>query len=65
MGNVNGTVKNKIWNESSLNDEAGKLLMDSYDEHARRARLLATVHGKAIKDVTKKMRLEFIELLTI
>lgn len=31
--------------ESSLNDEAGKNFMDSYDEYARRARLLAGVHG--------------------
>lgn len=32
--------------ESSLNDEAGKLFMDSYEEYSRRARLLATVHGR-------------------
>ena len=31
--------------ESSLNDEAGKNFMESYDEYARRARLLANVHG--------------------
>lgn len=31
--------------ESSLNDEAGKSFMDSYDEYARRAKLLAGVHG--------------------
>jgi len=31
--------------ESSLNDEAGKNFMDSYDEYAKRARLLAGVHG--------------------
>jgi len=31
--------------ESSLNDEAGKNFMNSYDEYARRARLLAGVHG--------------------
>ncbi|KAL3807852.1 hypothetical protein ACHAXA_009880 [Cyclostephanos tholiformis] len=31
--------------ESSLNDEAGRNFMDSYDEYARRARLLAGVHG--------------------
>ena len=31
--------------ESSLNDEAGRSFMDSYDEYARRARLLAGVHG--------------------
>lgn len=32
--------------ESSLNDEAGKLFMESYDEYAKRARLMANVHGK-------------------
>ena len=31
--------------ESSLNDEAGKNFMESYDEYAKRARLLAGVHG--------------------
>ncbi|KAL7488995.1 hypothetical protein ACHAW6_014579 [Cyclotella cf. meneghiniana] len=31
--------------ESSLNDEAGKNFMESYDEYARRAKLLASVHG--------------------
>ena len=32
--------------ESSLNDEAGKLFMESYDEYARRARLMTNVHGR-------------------
>ena len=32
--------------ESSLNDEAGKLFMESYDEYHRRARLMADVHGR-------------------
>jgi ubiquitin-conjugating enzyme E2 S len=31
--------------ESSLNDEAGKLFMDSYDEFARRARIMTQVHA--------------------
>lgn len=31
--------------ESSLNDEAGKLFMDSYDEFARRARIITEVHA--------------------
>ena len=31
--------------ESSLNDEAGKLFMESYDEFARRARIMAEVHA--------------------
>ncbi|GAX22908.1 ubiquitin-conjugating enzyme E2 S [Fistulifera solaris] len=39
--------------ESSLNDEAGKLFMESYDEYAKRARLLADVHGRS-SSVTKE-----------
>ncbi|TYZ61682.1 hypothetical protein PybrP1_005694 [[Pythium] brassicae (nom. inval.)] len=31
--------------ESSLNDEAGRLFMDSYDEYARRARLWTAIHA--------------------
>lgn len=34
--------------ESSLNDEAGKLFMDSYDEYSKRARLMADVHGRSM-----------------
>lgn len=33
--------------ESSLNDEAGKLFMESYQEYAKRAKLMAQVHGRA------------------
>ena len=36
--------------ESSLNDEAGKLFMDSYDEFARRARISTDVHALADDD---------------
>ena len=32
--------------ESSLNDEAGKLFMESYHEYAKRAKLMAQVHGR-------------------
>lgn len=32
--------------ESSLNDEAGKMFMDSYDEYFKRAQLLTSVHAK-------------------
>ena len=32
--------------ESSLNDEAGKLFMESYDEFARRARIMTGVHAE-------------------
>lgn len=38
--------------ESSLNDEAGKLFMDSYEEFAARARIMTEVH--AIPAVEKK-----------
>ncbi|KAG5178298.1 ubiquitin-conjugating enzyme E2S [Tribonema minus] len=31
--------------ESSLNDEAGKLFMESYEEFSRRARLMTSVHA--------------------
>lgn len=34
--------------ESSLNDEAGKLFMESYDEFSKRAKLMADVHGRPI-----------------
>jgi ubiquitin-conjugating enzyme E2 S len=34
--------------ESSLNDEAGKLFMESYEEYSKRARLMADVHGRPI-----------------
>lgn len=37
--------------ESSLNDEAGKLFMDSYEEYAKRARLMADVHGRSVSAV--------------
>jgi hypothetical protein len=32
--------------ESSLNDEAGKLFMESYEEYSKRAHLMADVHGR-------------------
>jgi hypothetical protein len=34
--------------ESSLNDEAGKLFMESYDEYSKRARLMADIHGRSL-----------------
>jgi hypothetical protein len=35
--------------ESSLNDEAGRLFMESYDEYSKRARLMADVHGRNVE----------------
>ena len=34
--------------ESSLNDEAGKLFMESFEEFARRARIMTDVHAERI-----------------
>lgn len=39
--------------ESSLNDEAGKLFMESYDEYARRARLMTSVHAPKVSSIVK------------
>ena len=36
--------------ESSLNDEAGKLFMDSYEEFARRARIMTEVHALPVSE---------------
>ena len=35
--------------ESSLNDEAGKLFMDSYEEFSRKARIMTEVHAIDIR----------------
>mmetsp|Transcript_26607 Transcript_26607/g.62507 ORF Transcript_26607/g.62507 Transcript_26607/m.62507 type:complete len:268 (+) Transcript_26607:181-984(+) len=40
--------------ESSLNDEAGKLFMESYDEYSKRARLMTDVHGRPYSSVTSE-----------
>lgn len=39
--------------ESSLNDEAGKLFMESYDEYSKRAHLMADVHGRPNSSVVE------------
>lgn len=48
--------------ESALNDEAGKLFMESYDEFADRARLMTGVHAsrrsKAARDGGSACELE-------
>jgi len=40
--------------ESSLNDEAGKLFMESYDEYSKRARLMTDVHGRPQSSATSE-----------
>lgn len=47
--------------ESSLNDEAGKMFMDSYEEFANRARIMTEVHastgeGKVGDDTSKPQK---------
>lgn len=37
--------------ESSLNEDAGKLFMESYEEYCKRARLHADVHGRKLSIV--------------
>lgn len=37
--------------ESSLNDEAGKLIMESYDEYAKKARLMTSIHAASSSGV--------------
>lgn len=46
--------------ESSLNDEAGKLFMESYEEYSKRAKLMASIHGrsKVVADESKEKSLE-------
>jgi len=41
--------------ESSLNDEAGKLFMESYEEYANRAKLMANVHGRITSCVVDRV----------
>ncbi|RKP06356.1 ubiquitin-conjugating enzyme/RWD-like protein, partial [Thamnocephalis sphaerospora] len=33
--------------DSALNDEAGRLLSERYEDYAKRARLLTTIHGQS------------------
>ena len=35
--------------ESSLNEEAGRLLLEKYDDYAKHARLMTSIHAKASK----------------
>ncbi|CEG46216.1 ubiquitin-conjugating enzyme [Plasmopara halstedii] len=41
--------------ESSLNEEAGKLFLDSYDEYARRAKLWTSIHAPKRSALDKEM----------
>uniref|UniRef100_A0A7S2YQP1 E2 ubiquitin-conjugating enzyme n=1 Tax=Entomoneis paludosa TaxID=265537 RepID=A0A7S2YQP1_9STRA len=40
--------------ESSLNDEAGKLFMESYEDYAKRAKIMACVHGRTYEEENTK-----------
>jgi len=37
--------------ESALNEEAGKLLLEQYDEYAKRAKMMTEIHARPPKDV--------------
>jgi len=36
--------------ESALNEEAGKLLLEQYDEYAKRAKMMTEIHARPPKD---------------
>ena len=50
--------------ESALNEEAGRLLLEHYDDYSSRARMMTTIHAKlsrgeaagSVSDVTSKKR---------
>lgn len=46
--------------ESSLNDEAGKLFMESYEEFARRARIMTDVHAERSGEMTGASKLAIL-----
>jgi len=37
--------------ESALNEEAGKLLLEQYDEYAKRAKMMTEIHARPPKDI--------------
>jgi len=37
--------------ESALNEEAGKLLLEQYDEYAKRAKMMTEIHARPAKDL--------------
>jgi ubiquitin-conjugating enzyme E2 S len=40
--------------ESALNEEAGKLLLEQYDDYCRRARMMTEIHAAPVKRVQDK-----------
>ena len=40
--------------ESALNEEAGRLLLEQYDEYSRYARMMTDIHAKPAKSSSKK-----------
>ena len=44
--------------ESALNEEAGKLLLEHYDDYAKRARLYTSIQAKAGKSEYMKLTTE-------
>lgn len=44
--------------ESALNEEAGKLLLEEYDEYSKRAKIFTEIHAKASKGEVSRKRSE-------
>lgn len=42
--------------ESALNEEAGKLLLDNYDDYSKRAALMTKIHAKIQIDITQRLK---------
>ena len=40
--------------ESALNEEAGKLLLEHYDEYSRHARMMTEIHAKASRSASSR-----------
>lgn len=62
LSNILGVIRCLLiipFPESSLNEEAGKMFMDDYQEYARMAKLITKIHAKPLK--SKKEKVESIE----
>lgn len=42
--------------ESALNEEAGKLLLESHDEYAERAKMMTEIHAQVILCLNNLLR---------
>ena len=42
--------------ESALNEEAGKLLLDDYEDYAKHARLMTSIHAQPVKRCSSSLK---------